>query len=146
MNFTEAGRLLNVTQPAVSKSIAALEAYTGTKLFTREGSKLALTGEGESLYRTVQLSFLALENAIDQVSRVPKQKNALTLSLSTSFETGNFSWSNTGYSADRGGIMFPSHTDRTGELPSIDRDVASQLELEAVNLCRSASQRRRSVG
>ncbi|MER9632560.1 LysR substrate-binding domain-containing protein [Mesorhizobium sp. M0296] len=85
MNFTEAGRLLNVTQPAVSKSIAALEAYTGTKLFTREGSKLALTGEGESLYRTVQLSFLALENAIDQVSRVPKQKNALTLSLSTSF-------------------------------------------------------------
>ncbi|KAA3448218.1 hypothetical protein C7I87_23275 [Mesorhizobium sp. SARCC-RB16n] len=33
LSFSEAGRLLNVTQPAVSKNIAALEAHIGTRLF-----------------------------------------------------------------------------------------------------------------
>lgn len=46
-SFSEAGRLLNVTQPAVRKNIAALEAHIGTRLFIREKSKLRLNAEGE---------------------------------------------------------------------------------------------------
>ncbi len=85
LNFTDAGALLNVTQPAVSKNIAALEAHLGTRLFLREKSRLALTSDGEILYRAVHLSFAAIEVAIDQISNNTSQENVLTLSLSTSF-------------------------------------------------------------
>ena len=85
LNFTDAGALLNVTQPAISKNIAALEAHLGTRLFLRERSGLKLTSDGETLYRALHLSFAAIEVAIDQISHNIPQKNVLTLSLSTSF-------------------------------------------------------------
>ncbi|MDH2405269.1 LysR family transcriptional regulator [Bradyrhizobium sp. SSUT18] len=85
MSFSEAGRLLNVTQPAVSKGIAALEDHLGVKLFKREKAKLALTAEGESLHQAIQLTFMALETAIDRISSKPRRPDALTLSLSTAF-------------------------------------------------------------
>jgi len=85
LSFTDAGVLLNVTQPAISKNIAALEGYLETQLFLRKKSGLALTADGDTLYRAVQLSFTALEVAIDLISHNTRQKNALTLSLSTSF-------------------------------------------------------------
>lgn len=85
LNFTDAGAVLNVTQPAISKNIAALEAHLGTRLFLRRKSGLALTTDGEILYRAVHLSFVAVEAAIDQISHNTPQKNVLTLSLSTSF-------------------------------------------------------------
>ncbi len=85
LNFTDAGIILNVTQPAISKNIAALEAHLGTRLFLREKSGLTLTSDGDTLYRAVQLSFTTLEVAVDQISHSTPQKNVLTLSLSTSF-------------------------------------------------------------
>jgi predicted transcriptional regulator len=56
LNFTDAGALLNVTQPAISKNIAALEAHLGTRLFLRAQSELSFIADGVSLYRAVQLS------------------------------------------------------------------------------------------
>jgi len=85
LNFTDAGALLNVTQPAISKNIAALETHLGTRLFLRKKAGLALTTDGEILYRAVHLSFAAVEVAIDQISYKTMQENVLTLSLSTSF-------------------------------------------------------------
>ncbi len=76
---------MNVTQPAISKNIAALENHLGTQLFVRSKSGLTLTPDGEVLYRAIQLSFTALENALDQISHPSRQENSLTLSLSTSF-------------------------------------------------------------
>ncbi len=85
LNFTDAGAILNVTQPAISKNIAALETHLGTRLFLREKTGLALTTDGEILYRAVHLSFAAVEAAVDQITHKTPQKNVLTLSLSTSF-------------------------------------------------------------
>jgi len=85
LSFTEAAAILNVTQPAISKNIAALESHLGTLLFKRGKPGLSLTAHGDVLFRAVQLSFTTLEAAIDQISRVAPQKNVLTLSLSTSF-------------------------------------------------------------
>jgi LysR family cyn operon transcriptional activator len=42
---------LNLTQPAVSRQINALEAHLGMALFDRIGRRLKLTAEGESLLR-----------------------------------------------------------------------------------------------
>ena len=85
LNFTDAGAILNVTQPAISKNIAALEAHIGTQLFVRSKPGLALTSDGQVLYHAIQSSFATLESALDQISRGEQQSRTLTLSLSTSF-------------------------------------------------------------
>lgn len=46
-NYTQAGKALNLTQPAISQHIRALEVNTGVKIFERLGNKLILTREGE---------------------------------------------------------------------------------------------------
>ena len=50
LSFTEAADTLNLTQPAVSAKIKALEASLGTNLFHRLGRKITLTTAGEYLF------------------------------------------------------------------------------------------------
>ncbi len=85
LNFTEAGRLLNVTQPAVSKSIGLLEKTLSIKLFTRHKATITLTPAGEKLYRAISLAFGSVEDVIDQISAKDRSNNNLTLSVSTAF-------------------------------------------------------------
>lgn len=47
MNFTRAAAALNITQPAVTQQIHALEEYYGVPLFEFEGKKFHLTRYGE---------------------------------------------------------------------------------------------------
>src|SRR6187551_504191 len=48
-SFTSAARSLHVSQPALSQSIAALEAEVGVPLFDRLGRTVRLTSAGEAL-------------------------------------------------------------------------------------------------
>lgn len=48
-NFSEAARQLNLTQPAVSMQIKALERKLGVELFHRAGRSLALSEQGRAL-------------------------------------------------------------------------------------------------
>ncbi len=48
-NFTKTAELLNVTQPAISQHIKALEEYYHTKLFYKKGKEMGLTEEGKLL-------------------------------------------------------------------------------------------------
>lgn len=48
-NFSEAGRRLNLSQPAVSMQIHSLEVQLGMKLFHRSGRHIALTEAGQAL-------------------------------------------------------------------------------------------------
>ena len=47
LNFSEVARNYYVTQPTISHQIGLLEQELGVELFTRQGTKLLLTGEGE---------------------------------------------------------------------------------------------------
>lgn len=49
-NFSRAGEFLNMTQPAISQHIHALEDYFGAKLFERSSKKVELTQAGNILY------------------------------------------------------------------------------------------------
>jgi DNA-binding transcriptional LysR family regulator len=49
-----AAKLLNVTQPGVSRTIATLEMRLGYELFVRRGRRLLPTAEAEALYREVE--------------------------------------------------------------------------------------------
>src|SRR5690606_25590024 len=53
MNFSRAGRELNITQAAVSRRIKGLEGHLGADLFTRRGKNLELTPPGERLFQRI---------------------------------------------------------------------------------------------
>jgi DNA-binding transcriptional LysR family regulator len=57
LNFTKAATELYITQPAVSKHIQELEETYKTKLFERNGSKIALTPAGEILLKHTKSIF-----------------------------------------------------------------------------------------
>ncbi|RZT98251.1 LysR family transcriptional regulator [Advenella incenata] len=61
-----AAKLLNVTQPGVSRTIALLEMRLGYALFQRKGRRLVPTTEAEALYREVE----QLYTGIDRISQV----------------------------------------------------------------------------
>lgn len=50
-SYQEAGRILNVSQPAITLRIKALEDHFQTKLFTRKTDGLTLTPQGEHIYK-----------------------------------------------------------------------------------------------
>ncbi len=54
MNFSRAAERRNVTQPAFSRRIRALEAWVGAPLFDRDTHRLALTAAGETFHPVAQ--------------------------------------------------------------------------------------------
>ena len=53
-SFTKAAEQLNITQPTLSRQLAALEDELGAKLFNRGGHSITLTNEGLPLKRQAQ--------------------------------------------------------------------------------------------
>ena len=49
LSFSETARRLGISQPAVTKTIAALEAEIGAALFVRYGKTVAMTDRGRAL-------------------------------------------------------------------------------------------------
>ena len=62
-----AARLMNVTQPGVSRSIGLLELRIGYKLFERHGRRLVPTAEAEALYREIEPLYGSLESLDDSL-------------------------------------------------------------------------------
>lgn len=65
MNFSKAGRELNITQAAVSRRIKGLEDHLGSPLFTRRGKNLELTPPGERLFQRVRATLDYLEESLE---------------------------------------------------------------------------------
>ena len=62
-NLTKASKLLNISQPAVTKRIKNLEDAIDVRLFERSRKGMVLTSEGERLYRKINEAVFILENA-----------------------------------------------------------------------------------
>lgn len=62
-SFTKAAKQLNITQPTLSRQLAALEEELGAKLFDRSGHSITLTNEGLLLKRRA-LEIVDLEDKI----------------------------------------------------------------------------------
>ena len=62
-SFTKAAEQLNLTQPTLSRQLAALEEELGAKLFDRGGRSITLTGEGVLLKRQA-LEIVEMEDKI----------------------------------------------------------------------------------
>ncbi len=59
--ITRAADLLGITQPAVSRLVAALEQAIGYRLFERQKGRLLATPEARALYEFVEQSFVGIE-------------------------------------------------------------------------------------
>ncbi|MEP6931156.1 MAG: LysR family transcriptional regulator [Flavobacterium sp.] len=84
LNFTKAATELYITQPAVSKHIQELEETYKTKLFERNGSKIALTPAGEILLKHTKNIFEVYRKIdFDMSTFVSKRQGLLRLGSST---------------------------------------------------------------
>ncbi|WP_298476955.1 LysR family transcriptional regulator [uncultured Maribacter sp.] len=83
-NITEASKKLNMTQPGVSKHLAALENHIGKKLFERTTRKLTPTEYGRFYYSQIKNPLQELEK-VEYYSnqRVKKQRHAITIGCTT---------------------------------------------------------------
>ncbi|WP_337158350.1 LysR substrate-binding domain-containing protein [Pseudomonas putida] len=79
-SFKTAAEELSVTPAAISHQVKALEARLGTMLFERSGQGVALTEQGEQLYRQIHRAFLDISRSLEQF--LPKT-SAQTLTLTT---------------------------------------------------------------
>lgn len=69
LNLTRAAGELCITQGAVSRKIAALEAWLGFALFDRHARGLNLTPQGASLLPALQSGYQQMQDAAQQASR-----------------------------------------------------------------------------
>ena len=82
-SFSMAADALYITQPAVSKRIAALEQELGSKLFDRIGRKITLTEAGRSLKTHAQRILSEVEDSRRAIANLENEvKGQLTLASS----------------------------------------------------------------
>ena len=67
-HFTRAARMLDVTQPALSRSMAKLEKDLDAPLFKRSDGEIELTPEGERLLRRVDRILREVDSAREEAS------------------------------------------------------------------------------
>ena len=77
LNFTKAATELYITQPAVSKHIQELEETYKTKLFERNGSKIALTPAGKILLKYTKSIFDIYREIDFEISSFNKERQGL---------------------------------------------------------------------
>ena len=73
-NISRAAKKLNISQPAISKSLAKLEKSLDTRLFTRTSRGVQLTASGDVLYSHLQDAFEFIEKG-EQELRMIKDSN-----------------------------------------------------------------------
>ena len=102
LHFRRTAERLCVTQPRVSRVIAALERQTGGKLFERTSRQVRLTPAGALLRDRLQPAYSELQAAFDEARRAAREtagelRIGFTLAtqgpvlsrLATAFETGH---------------------------------------------------------
>jgi DNA-binding transcriptional LysR family regulator len=118
LSFTRAGDELALTQSAVSRQIAALEAHYGLPLFRRLHRALRLTDEGQRLFRIVAEVLARLHDAGGELKR---ERRAKTVVVTT---TPGFA----------GLWLIPRLADFTASRPDVDVRISAAYTL--VNLSR----------
>ncbi|MGC6399003.1 LysR family transcriptional regulator [Sphingomonas sp. FW199] len=67
-SFARAGEAMGLTQPAVSRAVARLEARIGIRIFNRSARAISLTEEGRRFYEAVGPLIAGIEEAADLAS------------------------------------------------------------------------------
>ncbi|MCP5075001.1 MAG: LysR family transcriptional regulator [Rhodobacteraceae bacterium] len=82
-SFSGAAAELNVTQPAVSRSINGLEAHLGYPLFKRHGRWISLTANGDKLFRATTTAFNGVTDSLRDIDQQHEDREIVTISMSS---------------------------------------------------------------
>jgi DNA-binding transcriptional LysR family regulator len=115
-SFTHAGDLLELSQSAVSRQIAALEEEVGVPLFHRHARGLILTEPGETLFRTALEMKLKIETARARLVDTREKPNGL-LRVTTTVGLGTY------WLTPRLGEFLDTYPDVRVELLLIDEEL-----------------------
>lgn len=88
-SFSRAVEILNITQSAISRQVAALEAALKTPLFIRHSRGLELTNQGVLLLETVSEVFDTLERVQQQLVQDTQEAKGF-LKIATTISLGSF--------------------------------------------------------
>ena len=80
-NVSAAARTLNLSQPAVTKSVRELERHYGGELVHRTVAGVELTRYGESFYRRAKLVLSELQHAEDEIDSLLGGKGSVSVGL-----------------------------------------------------------------
>lgn len=103
-SFSAAASGMGVSQPTVSKQIAALEAHLEVRLFQRTTRSLALTNEGAQFYEAAKQALAAIDEAKARVSGVPRARGLVRLTCPQSLAERKVATMVAGFLADNPGI------------------------------------------
>ena len=79
-SFSEAARILHISQPSISTHISALEKELGIRLFNRTTKKVVLTSQGKEIYEYA----LGIFNLTKRIRDLGSSPNSQTLQLGAS--------------------------------------------------------------
>ncbi len=79
-HMTQAAIELNISQPALSRTISRLEDNVGKKLFNRNGNKISLNENGRIFLRRAQMALLEIEEGLREVKEA-EQSSSGTVSF-----------------------------------------------------------------
>lgn len=82
-SFSAAATELNVTQPAVSRSISTLETHLGYILFKRHGRWIELTQNGDKLFRATSTGFNTIMDSLREIGQREDDQESVSVSMST---------------------------------------------------------------
>lgn len=83
-NITHASQKLNISQPAISKSIKNLETQLGGDLFVRTQKGVVLTEEGKSFYKHISNAIENISNAENEFTNlINLNKGSIRIGVST---------------------------------------------------------------
>ncbi|WP_417280563.1 LysR substrate-binding domain-containing protein [Celeribacter sp.] len=88
-SMTNAGDMLGISQPAVSRLIRDLETYLGLKLFRREGNRLIATHESLVLFEEVDLHYRGFAQ-IEKVARDLRNQSVGSLRVAAPHSLASF--------------------------------------------------------
>jgi LysR family transcriptional regulator, glycine cleavage system transcriptional activator len=87
LSFTAAARELHLTQGAVSRQVAALEAHLATELFVRERQRIRLSPAGEHYLQHLRAAFDKLEAAALELRALRRGGGVLQLGILPTYGT-----------------------------------------------------------
>ncbi len=81
-SFSAAATELNVTQPAISHAVSALEAHLGYSLFKRHGRWIKLTRNGDKLFRATSTAFKTVTDSLREIGQRENSDENVSISMS----------------------------------------------------------------
>ncbi len=115
-NYTQAARSLNLTQPAVSQHIHALEHELGVKLFERSGNRLILTRAGEKCVSAARAISNLYSNLRFELSGSAAGIREVNIGITHTVESNHISEALAKYASDNQDVKIKLITDTQANL------------------------------